>query len=44
MLERTVRRHVGQRIADGVLDSSGPSAPVRLGLPAFYVGYYTTLN
>jgi Fic family protein len=40
MPERTARRHVGQLVADGVLVSNGPSAPVRLGFPASYVGYY----
>ena len=40
MPERTARRHVGQLIADGVLVSNGPAAPVRLGFPASYVGYY----
>ena len=40
MPERTARRYVGQLIADGVLVSSGSAAPVRLGFPASYVGYY----
>jgi hypothetical protein len=40
MPERTAGRHVGQLIADGVLVSNGPAAPVRLGFPAAYVGYY----
>ncbi len=40
MPERTARRHVGQLIAEGVLVSNGPAAPVRLGFPASHVGYY----
>ncbi|MGV3661300.1 MAG: hypothetical protein ACO1TE_14020 [Prosthecobacter sp.] len=40
MPERTARRHIGQLLADGVLVSNGPAAPVRLGFPAEYVGYH----
>ncbi len=40
MPERTARRHIGQLLEEGVLVSQGAAAPVRLGFPASYVGYY----
>lgn len=40
MPERTARRHMGKLLAEGVLVSEGPGAPVQLGFPASYVGYY----
>lgn len=38
--ERTARRLLVELIKKGLLDSTGPGEPVRLGLPTHAVGYY----
>jgi Fic family protein len=38
--ERTARRIVGALVAEGLLVSDGPGAPLRMGFPTALVGYY----